>query len=216
MVLRWDVSPAEAMALQESLAGSVVRVDRLEAVRHVCGIDVDFTENGAVARAAAVVLSFPGLELREHAVAARKVSFPYIPGLLSWREIPAALVALEKLSITPDLLFCDGHGVAHPRRCGLASHIGLLAGLPSIGVGKTRLIGEHRPPSARRGAWEPLMDRGEQIGAVLRTRTGVKPVYVSIGHRVSLETAIGYVLACAPRYRLPETIRWAHRLAGEG
>lgn len=215
MVFMWALSAAEAMALQEKLAGSVVRVDRLGPVRYVCGIDVDFIENATMARAAAAVLSFPELELRAHAVAERKVSFPYIPGLLSWRETPAALAALEKLSIAPDLLLCDGQGIAHPRRCGLASHIGLLAGLPSIGVGKTRLIGEHRAPPAQRGAWVPLMDRGERIGAVLRTRTGVKPVYVSIGHRVSLETAVGYVLACAPRYRLPETIRWAHRLAGE-
>ncbi|HZP93823.1 MAG TPA: deoxyribonuclease V [Burkholderiales bacterium] len=213
---RWDLSPAEAIALQGKLAGRVVRVDRLGAVRHVCGIDVGFEKDGRIARAAVAVLGFPGLELRDYALARRKASFPYIPGLLSFREAPAVLAALRRLSIEPDLLLCDGQGIAHPRRFGLASHIGLVAGIASIGVAKTRLVGEHRTPSARRGAWTPLLQDGECIGAVLRTRSGVKPVYVSIGHRVSLETAIEYVMACTTRYRLPETTRWAHRLAGAG
>jgi deoxyribonuclease V len=141
------------------------------------------------------------------------VSFPYIPGLLSFREVPAALAALEALPAAPDLILCDGQGIAHPRRCGLASHLGLLARTPSIGVAKTRLVGEHRAPAARRGAWAPLVHRGERIGAVLRTRAGVKPVYVSIGHRVSLATALRLVMACTRRYRIPEPLRWAHRLA---
>jgi deoxyribonuclease V len=181
-------------------------------VRHVCGIDVHYLDEG-IAHAAAAVLSFPGLEPRGHAFARRRVAFPYIPGLLSFREVPAALAALARLSIAPDLILCDGQGIAHPRRCGLASHLGLLAGLPSIGVAKTRLIGEHRGPPARRGAWVPLVDRGERIGAVLRTRAGVKPVYVSIGHRVSLETAVRYAMACTTRYRIPEPLRSAHRFA---
>lgn len=209
----WDFSPAEAIALQERLARDVVRADRLGVVRHVCGIDVDFGHG--IARAAAAVLSFPGLELRDYAVARKAPSFPYIPGLLSFRETPLALAALGRLAIAPDLLFCDGQGIAHPRRFGLASHIGLLAGIPAIGVAKTRLLGEHCTLPECRGAWVPLVDRGECIGAVLRTRAQVKPVYVSIGHRVSLETAIEYVMACAPRYRLPEAIRWAHQLAHE-
>lgn len=209
-----SLSPAEAIALQERLASQVIRIDRLGTVRHVCGVDVDYSADGRAARAAAAVLSFPQLELREHALARRRVSFPYIPGLLSFREIPAALAALERLATEPDLLLCDAQGIAHPRRFGLASHLGLLTGLPSIGVAKTRLVGEHRAPPARRGAWAPLVDRGERIGAVLRTRAGVKPVYVSIGHRVSLETAVRYVMACTLRYRLPEPLRWAHRLAG--
>ena len=182
-------------------------------MRRVCGIDVGFEEDGKVTRAAIVVLAFPSLELVEHALARRPTSFPYVPGLLSFREIPAVLEALAKLKTRPDLLLCDGQGIAHPRRCGLASHTGLAAGLPSIGVAKTRLIGEHREPGRRRGAWAPLRDAGETIGAVLRTRSGVKPVYVSIGHRVSLPTAIRYVMACCTRYRLPETTRWAHHLA---
>jgi len=211
---RWDLSVPEAMALQEKLARKVVRIDRLGAVRHVCGIDVDFVENGPIARAAAAVLSFPDLELCDYALACKAADFPYIPGLLSFRESPAVIAALEELAIEPDLLVCDGQGIAHPRRFGLASHLGLLAGIPSIGVAKKRLIGKHGTLPECRGAWVPLVDRGERIGAVLRTRVGVKPVYVSIGHRVSLETAIRYVMACTTRYRLPETTRWAHRLAG--
>ena len=210
---RWDLSPKEAMAVQEQLRTRVVHEDRLGSVRHVCGIDVGFEKGGTVTRAAVAVLSFPALELVESAIARRATSFPYVPGLLSFREIPAVLDALERLRVAPDLALCDGQGIAHPRRCGLASHIGLVAGLPSIGVAKTRLIGEHREPPDRRGAWTPLRDDGETIGAVLRTRVGVKPLYVSIGHRVSLATAIRYVMACCTRYRLPETTRHAHRLA---
>lgn len=210
---RWDLTPKEAMGLQEKLRASVVQEDRLGPVRRVCGIDVGFEENGAITRAAVAVLSFPALEPVESAIARRKTTFPYVPGLLSFREIPAVLDALGRLKTAPDLLICDGQGVAHPRRCGLASHTGLVAGIPSIGCAKSRLIGEHRAPPARRGAWAPLVDAGETIGAVLRTRAGVNPVYVSIGHCVSLATAIRYVLACCTRYRLPETTRHAHRLA---
>jgi len=216
VVHRWDLTPGEAIALQRELADRVVRADRIGEVRHVCGIDVGFERDGAITRAAVAVLAFPSLERVEHAIARRRTSFPYVPGLLSFRETPAVLAALEQLRTRPDLLLCDGQGIAHPRRCGLASHIGLAAGLPSIGVAKTRLIGEHRAPRDRRGAWAPLIDAGETIGAVLRTRVGVKPVYVSIGHRVSLATAIGFVMACCTRYRLPETTRWAHALASQG
>jgi deoxyribonuclease V len=213
MARRWDVTPKEAVALQRELRARVVRTDRLGRVRRVCGIDVGFEDDGRITRAAVVVLAFPSLELVEQAVARRPTSFPYVPGLLSFREIPAVLEALARLATRPDLLLCDGQGIAHPRRCGLASHTGLATGLPSIGVAKTRLVGEHRAPPERRGAWTPLIDAGETIGAVLRTRAGVKPVYVSIGHRVSLPTAIRYVMACCTRYRLPETTRRAHHLA---
>ena len=136
-----------------------------------------------------------------------------MPGLLSFREVPALLAALEALDQMPDLLLCDGQGLAHPRRFGLACHLGVLSGLPSIGVAKSRLIGEHAEPGLEKGSWVPLLDDGETIGAVLRTRHGVRPLYISIGHRVALETAIAYVLACTPRYRLPETTRLADRLA---
>jgi deoxyribonuclease V len=133
--------------------------------------------------------------------------------LLSFREIPPVLNALGTISVRPDLLLCDGQGIAHPRRCGFASHLGLVTGIPSIGVAKSRLVGEHNPVPMQKGAWVPLVQHGETIGAALRTRAGVPPVFVSIGHRVSLITAIQYVLACTTRYRLPETTRWAHRLA---
>lgn len=206
-----SVSPAEAIALQERLARRVVRADRLGPVRHVCGVDVHYRDG--TAQAAAVLYSFPQLEPLAHAIERERVSFPYIPGLLSFREIPAALAALAALPIAPDLILCDAQGIAHPRRCGLASHLGLLARKPTIGVAKTRLVGEHRAPPARRGAWAPLTDHGERIGAVLRTRAGVKPVYVSIGHRVSLATAVRLVMACTTRHRIPEPLRRAHRLA---
>ncbi len=210
---RWDLAPKEAMALQQKLRVRVVHEDRLGPVHHVCGIDVGFEQGGAITRAAVVVLSFPGLEPVESAIARRKTTFPYVPGLLSFREVPAVHDALDRLKTSPDLLVCDGHGIAHPRRCGLASHIGLAADIPSIGVAKTLLIGEHRAPPDRRGAWVPLRHAGETIGVVLRTRAGVKPVYVSIGHRVSLATATRFALACCTLYRLPETTRHAHRLA---
>jgi deoxyribonuclease V len=210
---RWDLTPREAAAVQVRLRSKVVRGDSLGTVRHVAGTDVGFEKGGAVTRAAVVVLTYPELDLADYAIARLPTKFPYVPGLLSFREAPAVLAALERLRLRPDLVLCDGQGYAHPRRCGLASHIGILAGLPTIGAAKSRLLGTYAEPPQKRGAWRPLMDGGETIGAVLRTRSGVKPIFVSIGHRVSLETAVRYVMGCTPRYRLPETTRWAHRLA---
>lgn len=209
----WDISPAEAIAIQQQLRGEVVREDRLGPVRHVAGVDVGFEEGGRITRAAVVVLGFPALELVDHTIFRAPTRFPYVPGLLSFREVPAVMAALEKLAVIPDLLLCDGQGIAHPRRFGIASHLGVLCGIPSIGVAKTRLTGEPVEPPDRRGAAVPLLDHGETIGAILRSRPGVKPLYISIGHRVSLATALDYVMACVTRYRLPETTRWAHRLA---
>jgi deoxyribonuclease V len=191
----------------------VIAEDRLGDVRRVAGIDVGFEQDGAISRAAVAVLDFPELRLVESAVARLPTSFPYVPGLLSFRETPAVLEALGRLSERPDLLLCDGQGYAHPRRFGLACHLGVLTGLPSIGVAKSRLIGTHGALPEEKGAWIPLRDGDETVGAVLRTRDGVAPLYVSIGHRVSLPTAIRWVLACTTRYRLPETTRQAHRLA---
>lgn len=210
---RWDLTPKEAVALQRELARQVVTEDRLGPVRLVAGVDIGFEEGGAITRAAVAVLSFPGLELVDQAVVRRPTCFPYVPGLLSFREAPAALEALAQLRNPPDLILYDGQGFAHPRRMGIAAHVGLLADIPSIGVAKTRLVGTFDEPPAPRGAWTPLMDREEVIGAVLRSRAGVKPLYVSIGHRVCLETAVRWVMACTGRYRLPETTRQAHRLA---
>lgn len=213
--LTWPTTVAEARQIQESLRAKVIASDKFGLVRTVAGVDVGFEKDGAVTRAAVVVLDFPGLELRENAIARQRTRFPYVPGYLSFREAPALLAALQKLRTKPDLLLCDGQGLAHPRRFGLACHIGLIADIPSIGVAKSRLIGTFNAVPKAKGGWVPLMDDDEVIGAVLRTRTGVKPVYVSIGHRICLATAIDYVLRCTPRYRLPETTRRAHRLASQ-
>ncbi|HTY99332.1 MAG TPA: deoxyribonuclease V, partial [Rhodocyclaceae bacterium] len=140
-------------------------------------------------------------------------TFPYVPGLLSFREIPALLAAWERLAIVPDLVLCDAQGFAHPRRFGLACHLGLWLDVPAIGVAKSRLIGTHGPVPEAKGEWTPLLDNDEVIGGVLRTRAGCKPLFVSVGHRVSLESAVAWTLACTTRYRLPETTRQAHRLA---
>ncbi len=209
----WDLDPAAAIALQRSLRTHLILSDQLGPVRRVVGVDVGFEADGAVTRAAVAVLRYPELEVLETVVARRPTTFPYIPGLLSFRELPAVLAALERLREPPDLLLCDGQGVAHPRRLGIASHLGLLVDIPSVGVAKTRLYGNHGDVPEQRGAWAPLRVDDEIIGAVLRTRAGVKPLYVSSGHRIGLETAIAYVMGCCTRYRLPETTRHAHRLA---
>jgi deoxyribonuclease V len=212
----WDLTPKQAVALQARLRERVVHSDRTGDVRHVAGVDVGFERGGAVTRAAVAVLSFPGLALVDKAVVRQPTRFPYVPGLLSFREGPAVLAAFARLRVAPDLVLYDGQGIAHPRRFGIASHVGLLLDVPSIGVAKTRLVGEHRAPADRRGASAALVDAGETIGAVLRTRAGVKPLYVSIGHRVDLAAAVRWTMACITRYRLPETTRWAHRLASVG
>jgi deoxyribonuclease V len=210
----WNLTPREAIALQRELAPLVEVGDRLaEEIHSVAGVDVGFEEGGRITRAAVAVLRFPDLELLHSAVARRPTEFPYVPGLLSFREIPALLDALRQLPELPDVILCDGQGRAHPRRFGIASHLGVLLDHPTIGVGKTRLIGTHAEPGPEKGDWAPLLDGGEVIGAVLRTRPGVKPLYISGGHRVGLETAIALTLACTTRYRLPETTRAAHRLA---
>lgn len=211
----WNLSPARARELQETLSKKVISKDRLGTVRFVAGLDASFDKKNGFTYGAAVVLRFPELTLHESASCRRKTSFPYIPGLLSFREGPALLGALKKLKQTPDLLLCDGQGIAHPRRLGIAAHLGVLTGIPSIGAAKSRLIGEHRSPGIKKGAWAPLVHKGERIGAVLRTRDRVNPLFVSIGHKVALTTAIDWVLRCTPRFRLPETTRWAHRLATE-
>jgi deoxyribonuclease V len=212
----WDVTPSQATAIQQDLRRKVIREDRFRRIRSVAGVDVGYSEDGKTSRAGVVVLSYPLLEGIDQAVALLPVSFPYIPGLLSFREIPVILDALGKLARPPDLLVCDGHGYAHPRRFGLACHLGLLTGLPSIGVAKSILAGEHAPLAAERGAQSQLIEAGEVIGLALRTHRGVRPVYVSTGHRISLETAAGFVLNCSPKYRLPEPIRLAHQLASSG
>ena len=209
----WDLSPAEARALQARLSGRAEVRDRLDTPALVAGIDVGFEDRGRITRAAVAVLDMADLQLVESALARRPTAFPYVPGLLSFREIPAVIDALAALACTPDLLLADGQGLAHPRRFGLACHLGWLVDTPTIGVAKSRLLGEFTPPPAQRGAWAPLLDRGDVVGAALRTRRGVKPVFVSPGHRVDVASAVRLTLACTQRYRLPEPSRAAHRLA---
>ncbi|MGB5474219.1 MAG: deoxyribonuclease V [Gammaproteobacteria bacterium] len=211
--IEWPGDVASARAIQEALRGQVLREDRLGPVHSVAGVDVGFEDQGKTTRAAVVVLAFPGLEPLAQAISRCPTRFPYVPGYLSFRELPAVLEALDRLVTPPDLILCDGQGLAHPRRFGLACHLGVLTDIPCIGVAKSRLIGSHDAVPPDKGRWVPLVDRGETIGAVLRTRTRVSPVYVSIGHRVNLATAIDYTLRCTTRYRLPETTRHAHRLA---
>lgn len=213
----WPTTFDEARVVQETLRAKVVTHDALGEVRTVAGVDSGYEgENQSVARAAVVVLAFPSLEPLEWVVAREPATFPYVPGFLSFRETPAVLAAVAALKAKPDLLLVDGQGIAHPRRLGIASHIGVLLDMPSIGCAKSRLVGRHKPVPDRRGAHVPLTDRGEVIGAVLRSRVGTAPLYVSPGHRVSLETSIQYVMACLTKYRLPETTRYADKLASHG
>lgn len=210
----WPLTIEEAIAIQEQLRSEVITSDAFtEPIQYVAGVDMGFEADGTISRAAVAVLSFPDLQLQETAIARRPTSFPYVPGFLSFREIPAVLDALEKLNTIPDLILCDGQGIAHPRRFGIACHLGLLIDMPTIGVAKSLLVGKHEEIAEQKGSWKPLRHRGETIGAVLRTRTGTKPLYISSGHRVSLPTAIEYVLCCTPKYRLPETTRIADKLA---
>lgn len=210
----WDLSPTEAVAVQKALRHQLILQNQLpDTVQRVAGIDVGFEGRGAITRAAVAVLDYPSLALVESRIARRPTQFPYVPGLLSFREVPAILDALSLLEQPPDLMLIDGQGIAHPRRFGIASHLGVITRIPAIGVGKTRLVGTHGPVPEIRGLWTPLMDAGEVIGAVLRTRVRVSPLYISAGHRIGLESAVDWVMRCTTRFRLPETTRYAHRLA---
>ena len=213
---RWDLTEAEARALQRELAGKVERTDRFGEVRTVGGVDLGFprTPDGAeVGRAALVVLRLPDLELLERQVVERPVSFPYVPGLLSFREAPVGLAAFDALGERPDVLLVDGHGIAHPRRFGIACHLGVLLDVPTVGCAKSVLAGRADEPGPEPGSWTPLVHRDEVIGAALRTRPKANPMYVSTGHRVSLESAIELVMRCARGYRLPEPTRLADHIA---
>ncbi len=201
----------EAKEIQKQLQPQVITEDKLGKIEYVAGVDVGFPENNTISQAAVAVLSFPKLKLVEKQIATCPTVFPYIPGYLSFREIPVLLLALEKLKITPDLILCDGQGLAHPRRFGLACHLGVILDIPTIGVAKTLFVGKHEELPQKKGSWQPLIDKEETIGAVLRSRYNVKPIYVSIGHRISLPTAINYVMGCITKYRLPETTRYADR-----
>ena len=210
----WSVTPSKAIALQRRLSDRVVRHGRLRQLRLVAGADLAFERNRAVCIAGVVVWDVAAGEVAEQHVARAEVRFPYVPGLLSFREAPALVAALRKIRCEPDLFMFDGHGFAHPRRFGLACHVGVILDRPSIGVAKSVLVGTSDEPGARRGAHTPLIHRGERVGEAVRTRDRVKPVYVSIGHRISLDAAVIAALECGTRYRLPEPTRLADQLVG--
>ncbi|MEV6909820.1 deoxyribonuclease V [Amycolatopsis sp. NPDC051071] len=207
-------TPRQAIQIQESLRGLVELEDRCpKEIATVTGLDVAYAEGSGLIAAAAVTLDITDFRVVEKRTVVSEVSFPYEPGLFAFRELPPLLDALRALDHTPDLLVCDGHGLAHPRRFGLACHVGVVTGLPALGVGKTRFVGEHGEPGRERGAREPLVDDGEVVGTVLRTQDGVKPVYVSVGHKISLDNAVRQVLRLCPAFRQPETTRHADRLS---
>ncbi len=208
----WDLTPAKASELQTNLAQHVITENQVGEVKLVAGVDASY-KNG-LSRAAIAILRYPELDLIDYTITEQPTTFPYVPGLLSFREGPIVLAALAKLKVSPDLLIFDGQGLAHPRRFGLACHIGLLTDIPSIGCAKTRLIGSFEEVGPAKGDYVPLIDKEEVIGAMVRTRTKTKPVFVSIGHRIDLATSRHFVLSCCTKYRLPETTRWADKIAG--
>ena len=210
----WEVSVAEAREIQLSLAKRVSTEKGAVSPRLIAGIDISAPDARGVATGAVVVLRYPELDVVELKKARRRIGFPYVPGLLSFREAPLILAACERLSKVPDLVLVDGQGVAHPRRFGLAAHVGLLLDLPTIGCAKSILCGVHQPLGEEAGSQAELFDNGELVGAALRTKSGVKPVYVSVGHKIDLTSALGWVMNCCRGYRLPEPTRLAHQAAG--
>ena len=221
----WEVTPAEAREIQLQLRQRMEREDRIPHVKHVAGADLAFDLRGrgswrtgeGRAIAGVIVYRFPDMQEVERASSIQPLKFPYVPGLLSFREIPALLAAFELLRVSPDLIFCDGQGYAHPRRFGLACHLGLLLDVPSIGVAKSLLTGKCKEPGRRAGSSSPLVDAhsGEEIGAAVRMADGVKPVYVSQGHRISLATAIDFTLSVNDGFRIPRPTREADHFVNE-
>lgn len=210
---RWDLPPKDAIQLQKALARQVIsdRPVDFSKITLVAGVDVSVKSGWS--QAAVIVTRMPDMEVIETSLARRETSYPYIPGLLSFREGPVLVEAFRKLSVTPDLLLFDGIGIAHPRRIGIASHMGLWLNLPTVGCGKSRLCGEHDIPSPDKGGFVPLTHRGETIGAVLTTRPGVAPMIISPGHLCDLPSAITATMVCLTRFRLPEPVRFAHKAA---
>jgi deoxyribonuclease V len=211
---RWDVTPAEAAAIQRRLRGRLVLDDDLGPVRRVAGADIALDPRRKLGFGGVVVFSFPELVEIERQTVVCPLTFPYVPGLLAFREAPVLLGAFARLRAEPDVVVFDAHGLAHPRRMGLASHLGLVLGTPSIGCAKSVLVGTFDPPPRAAGTWTPLVHEGETVGAAVRTRDGVKPVFVSQGHRISLATAVGLMLRCSSGYRVPVPTREADRVVG--
>lgn len=212
---RWDVSPAEAIRIQQELRRHLRLEGHPGPMETVGGVDVSYDKQRGVLYAAVVVMRLADLEVVETATAVGEATFPYVPGLLSFRESPMVLQALAKITQRLDCLLCDGQGIAHPRRFGIACHLGLMVNLPAVGCAKSLLVGEYREPGSQRGDFTPLYDRGEQVGIILRTKDGVEPVYVSPGYLVSFEQAREIVLTTHGGHRLPEPIRQAHLLVNQ-
>ncbi len=210
---RWDLSPAEAKKVQEQLRSRVNSETPLDwdRIRLVAAADVSFSRKSPVLFGAVVLVHFPELTLHSVYYRQAEARFPYVPGFLSFREAPVLLEIFDALPVVPDVLLCDGQGVAHPRFFGLASHLGLLLDLPTVGCAKSLLVGEFEPPGVEKGSFTPIHFQGREVGAALRTRRGVQPVYVSVGHKITLPDALELVLKCSPRYRIPEPLRLAHQ-----
>lgn len=210
----WQVNVAQALGIQRRLAEQVSRSNEVTSPRLIAGVDISVNKAEGTATGAVVVLNYPELRVVETKVVLGKLDFPYIPGLLSFREAPLILAACQNLTVIPNLILVDGQGIAHPRRMGLASHLGLFLDIPTIGCAKSRLCGSHEIPGEESGSYAEIVDVGETIGAALRTKPGTKPIFVSIGHKVDLESAVYWVLECCRGYRLPEPTRLAHLAAG--
>lgn len=212
---RWDIPTDEAREIQQRLGKKIIIQDEMDEPSYIAGADVSFDVSNDLAQAAIVVLRYSDLTVADQAVSQMEIPYPYIPGYLSFREVPPLLKSLDKLNIKPDVILCDSQGYAHPRRFGLACHLGVLTDIPTLGVAKSKLIGEYSDLPAEKGSTAALYDDGEKIGLAVRTRTNVKPVFVSVGHKINLNTAKRLVLGAVTKYKLPETTREADRLAAK-
>ncbi len=210
---KWNISPAEAISIQKKLSSQVKICPLPHRTQWVAAADVSYSKNSDKLFASLVLCHLPDLKVHEGLVASARITFPYIPGLLSFRETPLVVELYNLLTRKPEIILCDGQGIAHTRRFGLASHIGLILNLPSIGCAKTKLVGEHKEVGPRKGQYQSLYYRKERVGVALRTRTGVKPIYVSPGHLADIPSSVRLVLRCCNSYRIPEPIRQAHLLA---
>jgi deoxyribonuclease V len=211
----WNLSYQQAIALQKQLADKPLFTSLKKPPKLIAGLDCAFSKDKQKIIAVALILQLPDFELVETVTTVKKVAFPYIPGLLSFREAPVCIAAVEKLKKTPDLFIIDGQGIAHPRRLGLAAHLGLFFDKPTIGCAKSRLIGTFNEPPPKKGNYSLLKDKNQTIGAVLRTRTNVKPVFISVGHKCRLDDAIKWAIKCSVKYRLPEPTRLAHQIVSK-
>lgn len=211
----WNLTTSQARDLQNRLALDVCCLGNVVEPRFIAGIDVSSPLRArGMGTAAVVVLAYPGLELVETQTVRGQIDFPYVPGLLSFREAPLILQAFEKITHTPDLIIVDGQGIAHPRRMGIAAHLGLFFDIPTIGCAKSRLCGTYVEPAPAAGNFEELIDNGESVGVVLRTKNNVKPLFISVGNNIAIEDAVFWIMRCCRGYRLPEPIRFAHQAAG--